>query len=233
MKTKFKYYLAGWFILLAIFNVIIFATPNEWYGFNKFGGAFWGSYICITIAFVGQLVCAAKAFQAGNATKLFYNIPLITISYTALLLMMVVGSVCFVVPNLPNWIAIVVAVIILGFSAISVVKAQAAADIVSEMDEKIKIKTFTIKSLITDAESLLREAKTEQIKLDVKRVYEALRYADPMSNDALKDDELRITKKFKELSDAVISVDEEMTKDISEDLLLLIASRNGKCKMLK
>lgn len=233
MKTKFKYYLIGWFILLAIFNVIIFATPNEWYGFNKFGGAFWGSYIGIMIAFVGQLVCAAKAFQTDNTTKLFYNIPLITISYAALILMIVVGSICFVVPDLPNWVAIVGAVIILGFSAISIVKAQAAADVVSELDAKLKVKTFTIKSLTIDAESLLREAKTEQIKVDVKKVYEALRYADPMSSDVLKDDKLRITRKFKELSDAVISVDEEMTKDISEDLLLLIASRNSKCKMLK
>ena len=74
MNKKFKYYALIWVILLAVFNVICFVTPNEAYGMNKFGGAFWSGYIFITIAFIGQLICAFIALKTEDKTKLFLNI---------------------------------------------------------------------------------------------------------------------------------------------------------------
>lgn len=76
MNKKFKYYALIWAILLAVFNVICFITPDETAGMSKFGGAFWAGYIFITIAFIGQLVCAYIALKTDDKTKLFYNIPL-------------------------------------------------------------------------------------------------------------------------------------------------------------
>ena len=124
MNKNFKLYIICWAILLALFNVICFVTPNEAAGLNKFGGAFWIGYIFITAAFIGQLVCAYIAFKAENLKKLFYNLPLITLSYTGLILTLIFGGLAMAIPNLPVWVGAVTCLLILGFNAIAIIKAK-------------------------------------------------------------------------------------------------------------
>lgn len=233
MKKTFSYYSICWLITLAVFNVITFVTPNEIAGVSKFTGAFWTGYIFITLAFIGQLGCAYKAFKAENLKKLFYNIPLISISYTGLVVMLVVGIICMAVPVVPYWIGVIVCVLVFAFSAISVIKASVVADVVSEIDEKVKVKTQFIKLLTADAEHLMSSSKTAELKAEAKKVYEAIRYSDPMTNDALVDVEEQIQSEFKFFSQAIKSEDLELAKSVSDGLLTLIDSRNKKCKVLK
>lgn len=233
MKNVFKYYVVYWAVLASVFNLIVFIAPNEMVGMNKFGGAFWSGYVFIMLAFVGQLVCAYLAFKAENKQKFFYNLPLITISYAATIASVIVGTLCMVIPNLPNWVGIIICLVILAFSAVSVVKAKAAADVVSEIDKKIKVKTLFIKSLTVDAESLMARAKTDEINAELKKVYEAVRYSDPMSEEALSGIESQITLKFDLLSKAVVEGNAEAVKSAAEELVILINDRNKKCKLLK
>lgn len=233
MNKNFKLYIICWAILLALFNVICFVTPNEAAGLNKFGGAFWIGYIFITAAFIGQLVCAYIAFKAENLKKLFYNLPLITLSYTGLVLMLVLGGAAMAIPNLPAWVGAIVCLLILGFNAIAVIKANWAAEIVESVDEKIIDKTEFIKNLITETESLISHAKNEQIKEECKKVYEAVRYSDPMSNIRLADIECRINEEFSVFTDAVLSDNSDNTEMCGKELLNLLSERNSRCKNIK
>lgn len=232
MNKKFKYYAIIWAILLAVFNVICFVTPGEAAGMSKFGGAFWVGYIFITIAFIGQLVCAYMAFKAENPKKLFYNLPLVTVSYTGLILTIVFGALCMAIPNLPNWVGIIVCLLVLAFNAIAVIKAKAASDVVENIDNKVKAQTLFIKSLTVDADSLLAHATTPAAKDACKKVFEAVRYSDPMSNDALAGVESQITLKFNEFSNAV-TIGAENVSTLADELVVLIGDRNKKCKLLK
>lgn len=236
MNKKFKYYAIVWAILLAVFNVICFVTPNlvtvAGKDYDKFGGAFWVGYIFITLAFIGQLVCAYIALKTDNKTKLFYNIPIIRVSYTGLILTLVFGALCMAIPNLPNWVGIIVCVLVLAFTAIAVIKAKAASDVVENIDKKVKAQTLFVKSITVDAESLLARAATPEAKDACKKVFEAVRYSDPMSNDALAGVESQITLKFNELSEAV-SGGADNVKNIADELVILIGDRNKKCKLLK
>ena len=233
MKKSFKIYSLIWAICLAVFNVITFVTPNEIGGVSKFNGSFWVGYVFITIAFIGQLTCAFVAFKAENLKKFFYNIPLLSISYGGLVAMLIVGSIFMAIPVLPEWIAIIVCVIILAFNAIAIIKATAAADIVSGIDEKIKTQTFFIKSLSGDAQSLMTSAKSDELRVEAKKVYEAIRYSDPMANAALSDLDAQIEKQFNAFSDAVKADDAELAKETADELLEMVERRNQKCKLLK
>ena len=232
MNRKFKYYALIWAVLLALFNVICFVTPDEAAGWNKFAGAFWVGYAFITIAFIGQLVCAYVALSTDDATKLFYNIPLIRISYSGLILTLIFGGLCMAIPGLPNWVGIVVCFTVLAFTVIAVIKASAAAEAVENIDKKVKVQTFFIKSLTVDAESLLSRAGTAEAKESCKKVFEALRYSDPMSSDLLAGMESQITLKFNEFSKAVTG-DAENVGQLADELVILIGERNKKCKLLK
>ena len=233
MKKNFKYFAVIWAILLALFNVICFVTPDEMNGMSKYTGAFWVGYIFITAAFVGQLICAFIAFKAENIEKMFYNVPLISLSFIGLIVMAVVGTLTMAIPNLPNWIGIIVCAIVLAFTAIAVVKASMAADNVQQVEQKVKAQTFFIKSLTVDADTLLSQAKSDEIKAECRKVYEAVRYSDPMSNDVLAVAESQITLKFAALSDAVKADSAADVKTLASELLVLIADRNKKCKLLK
>ena len=233
MKKGFKQYAAAWAVLLVLFNLICFVTPAEWYGFNKFGGSFWAGYVVIMLAFLGQLACAYKAFRAENAKKLFYNLPLITVSYTGLILTLVLGGLCMAIPDVPNWLGAIVGAVVLAFTAVAVIKASAAADIVESVDKKVAEKTAFLRMATADAEVILASAKSAEVKAECKKVYEALRYSDPMSNEALSVTEAKITVKLDELKSAVTADDAEKTKTAAEELMLLIKERNAKCKALK
>ena len=233
MKKSFKIYSLIWAICFAVFNVITFVTPKEIGGVSKFSGSFWVGYILITIAFVGQLACAFVAFKAENLKKFFYNIPLLSISYSGLVAMLIVGSVFMAIPVLPEWIGIIVCVIILAFNAIAIIKATAAADIVSGIDEKIKTQTFFIKSLSVDAQSLMTSAKSDELRAEAKKVYEAIRYSDPMATPALSDLDAQIERQFNAFSDAIKSDDAELNKETAAALVEMVERRNQKCKLLK
>lgn len=234
MKKGFKYYLISWIILFALINIIAFATPGEAAGFNKFGGSFWAGYIGIVLAFVGQLFCARLAINKSESKEQFFlNVPLITISYGALVTTIIFGGACMFFPNLPNWLGAIICLVILAFSAISVVKAKMAAEIVEDLDKNVKAQTFYIKALTADIDTLVSSAKSDEIKTDVTKVYEAVRYSDPMSNNALSGVESQITIQFSALSDAVADDDAELVKSIAKDITVLVNDRNKKCKLLK
>ena len=233
MKKSFKIYLLIWAICLAVFNVITFVTPNEIGGVSKFSGSFWVGYIFITIAFLGQLACAFVAFKAENLKKFFYNIPLISISYGGLITMLIIGSIFMAIPVLPEWIAIIVCVIILAFNSIAIIKATAAADIVSGIDEKIKTQTFFIKSLSVDAQGLMTSAKTDELRAEAKKVYEAIRYSDPMANSALSELDSQIERQFAAFSDAIKAEDVKLAKESANTLVEMVERRKQKYKLLK
>ena len=233
MKKSFKAYVVIWAIFLAVFNVICFVTPGEAAGMSKFGGAFWIGYIFITLAFIGQLVCAVMAFKEKSTQKFFYKLPLITVSYTGLVLTIIVGAVCMAIPNLPNWVGIIACLLVLAFNAVAVIKANVAAEVVSDIDDKIKAQTAFVKISTVETQNILNRAKTEKVKAECKKVYEAIRYSDPMSSPALAEEEAEISAKIRNLKAAVLSGEDETAISTAQDLLLLIGERNNKCKLLK
>ena len=233
MKKNFKFYIIIWAILLVLYNLTVFLVRPVMPGYIiNYDARFWISWGVIIATFIGQLFCAKVAFDSKNNEKLFLNIPLITQSYTALVVATIAGSALMLIPDCPAWIAAIVCAAVFGFGAISVIKAKAAADTVSDTDDKIKTQTLFIKSLTVDAEGLISRAKSEAVKAECKKVYEAIRYSDPMSSDALTGIESQITLKFNEFSNAVTSGTDNI-ETLANEVVILVGDRNKKCILLK
>lgn len=232
MKKTFKQYAILWAILFAAYNIIVFAVRPIAGFVRLYDARFWISWGCVILAFLIQLLLARKAFQSESKERFFLNIPLITESYAALIVMIVAASFLMLIPDCPAWIAVIVCAVICAFSGLAVVKTEIAADVVADVDEKVKSNTLFIKSLTVDAENLMAQAKSEQAKAVCKKVYEAIRYSDPMSHDALASIESQITIRFNALSEAVKN-DSDAVASIAEEVILLVGERNKKCKLLK
>ena len=234
MKNNFKFYALIWAILLAVWCTVVFLVrpiiPS--YVIN-YDARFWIAFVFIVAAFIGNLVCAYLAFKAENLKRMFLNLPLVTVSWSALIVMLVVGSALMLIPNCPSLIAAIVCIIVLSFNAIAVIKAAWVADTVNKVDEKVKTQTSFIKNLTVDSEGILARAKSNAVKAECKKVYEAVRYSDPMSNEALSVIEAKITVKMDEFASAVNEDDAEKVKEIADEIVILITDRNKKCKSLK
>lgn len=136
------------------------------------------------------------------------------------------------IPDVPNWVGIVLCALILGFAAIAVIKAGAAAELVEDTGRRVKEQTVFIRLLTADAESLMAKVKTDEAKAATRKVYEAVRYLDPMSVEALSGLESQITLKFRELEQAVTG-GEATAGRLADEVVILLDERNKKCKVLK
>lgn len=185
------------------------------------------------IGYIFFLISTIIAFKKEqDITATFFGVPA---SYSGIVtyILLIILAILELVLKLNIAIPCVITVIIIVISVIKLVKICFAVDTVQNVDKKVKIQTFFIKSLTVDAQTLVQKAKTDEIKQIAKKVYEAIRYSDPMSNEALANSESSITLKFKEFEEAVINEDSDLALESSKELLVLINDRNQKCKLLK
>lgn len=233
MKKFFRFYLLVWAALLVVYNLVVFfARPLEGFVIN-YDVRFWVAWGSIIAAFLGQLVCAFTAFKAENKDKLFLNISIITQGYYSLIFVGLAGSIVMLIPDCPYWVSIIVCALSLGVGIVSILSASTAAEIISDVDDKVSSQISFIKSLTVEVENLMSRQINAEIKSATKKVYEAVRYSDPMSNDAVSDIEAEISAKFSCFSNAVTNNDTDAALTFSDDLLALLSERNGKCKLSK
>ena len=189
----------------------------------------------LIIAFVGAAIATifVLTIKAETKEKAFLSIPQFRAAYVVSILSLILAGLYIFVPTIPDYIIYAVAIIVYGIATIYVVKAKVAVEVVEGIDEKIKVQTFFIKSLTVDAEHVVITAKTPELKTLAKKVYEAVRYSDPMSNVALVETEDKIQNNFYNFENAVEAGDFELASSNADELLSLIDIRNKKCKLLK
>lgn len=235
MKKNFKYFGIIWIVGFLLFNAITFLIPNEVFGITRFDkGVFWIAYALITLSFIAQLVIAYIFMKDDFGEKTFLRVSLLKIGCSSIIVSVLVGIVFMLLPVIPTWIGAIICIIVVCGFAISAVKATAVANIVLDVGNKVKTKTAFIRTAVVEAENILARASTNEIKLEVKKVYEALKYSDPMSDYAIDDIEQEIYEELKALRQAVVNNnDSAIVLKIVTDLLLNIKERNSKCKALK
>ena len=118
MKKTFRVYLIAWAILFVIFNVVVIALPKETtiagVTYVKLGGLSWITLILFELCFVGHLVCTWIALKRNKLSGMFYRLPLIRLSYACIIVTTVIGCVMMAVPQMPDWIPLIVVLIIMA-----------------------------------------------------------------------------------------------------------------------
>ncbi len=233
MKKTFKFYATVWAIMFAVYNLIVLLIrPLPGYEIN-YDARFWVSWAVVVLAYCAQIGLVYSVFKSEKLDDLFFGIPLLKTCYSALVALTVIPSVCMLIPDFPWWAAAIICAVILLINTFAVLKAQLAGDVVADTDKKIKANTLFVKMLTADAQSLLARASSDEAKSALTGVYEAIRYSDPMSSDALSGVESQITLRFSELKTAVEAGDEMSVAELAKDIVILIGDRNNKCKLLK
>lgn len=232
MKKSFNAYLVGWLAAFGLFNLITFIVPEDMTIVEKYDTMFWISYVFIAIAFLGNLGCAYRVFS-GDQKNAFYNLPAFKACTSALVSMTIVGVIFMAFVPVPTWIGVIVCAGVLVYNLIAVTKTVAVANVVAKVDEQVKVQTFFIKALTVEAQLLMNRTNGGDMAALTHQAYEAIRYSDPMSNDALSNVEGRIAQQFTNFTAAVDSGDAAAAQAQLAQLLNMLQERNLKCKILK
>ena len=187
----------------------------------------------ITLALTGQVACSCYVLKEKNATKLFYKLSLYQLSYSTLAISLIVGIILMILVPKQAWIAAIICLIILAVDVTAMMKAKLAVDTVVKVDEKIEQKTTFIRTKTAEAQTLTSTVDTEEKRAIAKRVYEALRYSDPMSDSQLESIESEIDECLQSLKSAIGDDDLDLATAQTQRIEALIAERNDKCKLLK
>lgn len=234
-KYLYKMYLALWIGLTVLMNGFIFGIPFA-FADHGFSPLFWGAYAVVMVMQIAQLVVSLLIFgksKTDGMEKIFLNMPLRQGSYLFIALNSVLCAILLAFPPIPRYIAIVVTVLVTGVYLIRIFQLRSLIGIVEDLGKKVKKQTFTIRSLSADAKVLIEEAKSDTAKAAANKVYEAIRYSDPMSNDNLLSDDLALRDVFAAFSDAVLEENEEEIQKQKDKLLIVAKRRSEKCKLLK
>jgi len=216
------------FIILVVFNVIVFIIP-----FNK-GGGFWSGYGFSMLAILLSAAVSLYAFDREGLKSKFYGIPLISVVWRYLVVQVIVGLIEMALDfiPIPFKYGIALNTILLGACLIGLITVETSKEEIERIDAQIKEKVFYIKSLQADVEGLLDRTSDDMKKL-LKDLAETICYSDPMSSPQLAAIENKIEAKAAVLAKAVDRADSNSIKALCNELQQLFAERNRKCKILK
>lgn len=216
------------FILAVVFSIVSFVLPHE------SNGTFWSGYTFTMLAFLLQILFAFMAFGNADSTKkTFLGLPIAQLGVTYLLLQIIWGFVCIFVQAINIQVSVVVSIVLLGLYLSAIISAVIGKEVVSNIDTDVKIKTFFSKSILVEIEALTAKTDNAEIKSNLNKLIETVKYSDPVSSEALQEIEGRISSKCNELESAVNSGNTETAELLCKNICALFVERNKKAVFLK
>ncbi len=219
-------------VAVLAFTIIVFVIP-----FHR-GASFWIAYIAVLLALALQIPIFKLAYDnADDLRSKVLGFPIFRAGYLYLGIQTAVSVVIFIlgafIPAFPAWIAAVLCVIILAAAIICSISADMARNEVVDIETAQAADTKIIMELRTRARNLVSRIKNFEIKTEMEKLAEDLRYSDPVSSDATAEAEQRLSECFTHLETAVVGDDIENALELCRQAVILLRDRNNICKMNK
>lgn len=224
-SKQFSFLVLG--ILFVTFSLCAFLLPI------KQDFVFQISFVFVFIAFgVGFAMCE---IVIGNKTTLawkFLGFPILYVSFFYLFVQIINFVVLINISTITAEIVWLVNLLILAFAAICLIAAYFGRGTVADIDTEIAKKTSFCNLVLLEVEIINLRITDPELKKEVSKLIETIKYSDPVSNENLLDIEKEIKKMIFNLKD-VIATNKEIAKKYASEISLLFEQRNKCCKALK
>ena len=212
-------------VVLVLYILIAFLIPFV------HTATFWVSFVFTLIAFAVVAAAIYIAFiKNPNAKSRFYGFPIARSGVIYGLVQLIAGFIFMVLSQwAPVWAAVLVYAIALGATVIGLVSAEAVVSEIHVQDAKLKKNVSLMRSL----QSKVNQMAAQSENVDIKALADALRYSDPVSNDAITDAEADLAATVDELQSAYVDGDSEAVAKLCRKASALLAERNRLCKLNK
>ncbi len=180
--------------VFAIYNIIVLLL------FSNKNDIFWISYGFMCAAFVANIVAMYASFKSADAEAIFMGIPLFSFSVFYFFGELFISFVFMLFKGIaPPKLAVAIQVIFLLVFVIFAALALLTRNIVDDINKNVESKVRDIKNVSVDVKILEEQCMDKELKNELHKVYEAIRYSDPMTTDAVADLDDIIKGKVKEL----------------------------------
>lgn len=227
MEKKDKILMTMGLIAFVAYNVIVFAIA----GFKNHGVVFWETYFFGVLSFV---IVAVSSSVSGLKRDWLFGYSVFLHNNIYILVELVAAAFFMVLDKSIDWkIPFTVQFIILCVHLFFVASAFYVKESAQDVRGKIRIKTQYIRLLQVDVETIQERCKEEDIKIELKKFAEELRFSDPMSNDLLMELEQKLSLIVEQMAQAVKEERSEEALILCQEARQLLVERNRKCKVLK
>lgn len=210
-------------VALGTYNFCVFLLVSD------YTSVFWSAYIFTTIAFLAQAV-VALIFCKSNADAKFLSLPVFVIGIVYFTMQFMISTICMIAPVSITFALIAQMLILSAFIAVTLT-LTIAKDQMIKTDGNIKKATDCINLLTMEAERLYLSQEDESKKTEIKKLYEAIRYSDPISStEEIRAIDQQITMAFQILRDKLSSETADDLKREIKPILDLVAKRNLVCR---
>lgn len=212
-------------VVLTLYILIAFLIP-----FVK-TAVFWVSFLFTLVAFGVAAVALYTAFlKKPGVRSRFYGFPIARIGVVYWLIQLVLGLVFMALGKwIPMWTALLVYAIELGAAVVGLISADAVIEEIHIQDERLKKDVSFMRNL----QSKVNQMASQCALPEVKQFSQDIRYADPVSNEALTEIEGDLSAAVDELQSAIIDGDSEITRTLCRKASAILSERNRLCKLNK
>ena len=209
-------------IVFAIYNLIVFLflkpeTP-----------VFWMSYGFMVLAFALQILGMYLAFKEFSVQAIFFGIPLAQFTLYYFFAELFMSFVFMLFQNITWKIPLILQVILLAVYAIVAIVSVFVRDASVAAKDKVQSSASVMRLNVVDIEMLRDVAEDPELKNQLRRLAEAVRYSDPMTNDMIADVDARIRQETMALQTYCEDNDVDAAKESCAKLQRLYVERNKK-----
>lgn len=213
---------------IGIYSLCVFVITDS------YSNRFWIAYGFTTAAFVSQVIIPSLLYF-GKTLKNdgFLGIPLLIPSSIYLVVQLVTGVILMIIP-VPVKLTLIIEVVIFSCFVFVTFALKEWGKAAVESDIRIEESTIFVEDLTIHAERLYEEMNSPERKAELKKMWEVIRYSDPVSNDDLVCSvNKQIEKAFEAVcKDSNTKTKEEFSKDVKV-VIDLVNRRNAICKRNK
>lgn len=215
--------------ILIAFSTIAFIVP-----FKK-NEVFWISYVFSIIAIVAQIYVLKIAFQGAESVKSkFYGFPIaqIGIAYMCIQLALSLVFISFS-KFVPIEIVVIIEVFLFAVAVIGFIGTDVMRDEIEQLDKEIESTTSCIVTLRSIVYSLSTQCNNLEEKEALSKLFDELRYSDPVSNKALEIIESELEENVAVLQKMFSNEKKEQVVITCKKISAILAERNRLCKLNK
>lgn len=228
---NFKSLLAIYAIILVVVVTLFVAIP-----FKKITASWISFAFCVISIVLGFFITIFAFKNDGKLSSKVYGFPVFKVGVIYVIAQF---CVCLVVCILgifiviPSWIVLIISIIMLAMSAIGFIATDSARDILTKMDTSIVNNTRQMSLFNLDIASIIDNCTNPEIKVELEKLAEEIRYSDPVSSDGTKEIETQISEKIYLLKETVDTESNGNIKAIIIEIKNILSERNRICKVSK
>lgn len=223
-KTDKKY-----IIMMAVVYAAVFAIYNiiTLTAFGDKNDVFWLSYAFMCCGFAANMIVAYLTFQKSDAEAVFMNIPLMSFSVFYFVAELFASFVFMLFRSIASaTLAVVIQSVMLLIFIIFAMLALMSKGVFENINENIDTKVRSIKNLSVQVKVLEEQCLDSELKKELHKIQEAIRFSDPMTTSVTEGLDDMITSKVKELKYLCSNNDKNGSLQVCYKLSSYISERN-------